>query len=105
MQKRKWIITGILLIALVIIYFVIVNILVSAALVPSFMEKLDSFQRITEECFSQLVQTEDIETNRREALSDTKSWLVTVECQKLSLESEDGFTLIAEEFLPVEESQ
>lgn len=104
MRKRKWMFAGILLAALVILYFVIINILVSAALVPSFMEKLDSFQRITEECFSQLVQTEDIEANRVEALSETKSWLTAVERQKLSMESEDGFTLIAEEFLPAEES-
>ena len=30
-------------------YFILVNTLVSAALVPSFMEKLEAFERITEE--------------------------------------------------------
>ena len=35
---------------LLAIYFILVNVLVSAALVPSFMRRLDAFSRITELC-------------------------------------------------------
>ncbi|MCM1145756.1 MAG: alpha/beta fold hydrolase [Blautia sp.] len=84
----------------VFLYFVLVNFLVSAALVPSFMQKLQSFERITEESYEAQVQTSDIKVNRQLALNGTQTWLESVTCQKLSAKTEDGYTLIAEEFLP-----
>lgn len=79
-------------------YFLLVNFLVSAALVPSFMKRLQAFERITNEGYAAQVQTEDIQENGRAALEGTKEWLKTVQRQKVSIQSEDGFTLVAELF-------
>ena len=97
-------IAGVIILLILILYLVLVNALVSAALVPSFMEKLEAFERITEESYAAQVQTSDIRVNRQVALNETDTWLVMVESQKLSVVSEDGYRLIAEEFLPYEDS-
>ena len=94
----------IILIVLLISYFLLVNFLVSAALVPSFMEKLEAFERITTESYAMQVHTNDIQTNQKKAQNSTKEWLSTVKCQKLTKESTDGYTLVAEEFLTDVES-
>lgn len=80
------------------------NLLVSAALVPSFMEKLEAFQTITEDSMAALVHTDDITSNQQEAYSETSRWLETVDRQTLSAETADGYRLVAEEFHPREES-
>ena len=46
---------------LLAIYFILVNFLVSAALVPSFMQRLEAFSRITDESYAAQVQTSDIQ--------------------------------------------
>lgn len=103
--KKKITISICVIIALfIILYFVLVNFLVSAALVPSFMRKLESFQRITDESYAAQVQTSDIKVNRQLALNATKEWLETAESQKISAATEDGYKLIAEEFFVEEES-
>lgn len=102
-KKRKKIII-IILVCLVAVYFFLVNFLVSAALVPSFMEKLEAFDRITTESYAKQVQTEDIKTTQKQAIDETKEWLNVVKCRKLVKESEDGYALVAEEFFPKEES-
>ncbi len=79
-------------------YFILVNTLVSAALVPSFMEKLEAFERITEESYAAQVQTSDIKNNRTAFQIETREWLETAEIQKLSRKTKDGYTLIAAEF-------
>lgn len=89
---------GIFLCLLLAFYIILVNFLISAALVPSFMEKLEAFERITEESYAAQVQTSDIKGNRQMALNETREWLKTAEHKKLSAETEDGYTLIAEEF-------
>lgn len=104
-RKKKITILICVIIALfIILYFALVNFLVSAALVPSFMRKLESFQRITDESYAAQVQTSDIKVNRQLTLNVTKEWLETVECQKISAITEDGYKLIAEEFFTEEES-
>ena len=79
-------------------YVFLVNFLVSAALVPSFMERLKAFETITEESYAAQVQTSDIEENRQKALRETAAWLETVSRQKVSVQSEDGYKLVAETF-------
>lgn len=104
-RKKKITISICVIIALfIILYFALVNFLVSAALVPSFMRKLESFQRITDESYAAQVQTSDIKVNRQRALNATKEWLETTECQKISATTDDGYKLIAEEFFTEEES-
>lgn len=83
---------------LLAVYFILVNFLVSAALVPSFMQRLNAFSRITDESYAAQVQTADIRENGQAALAGTKEWLKTAKRQKLSIQSEDGFMLVAEMF-------
>lgn len=83
---------------LFVLYVILVNFLVSAALVPSFMERLEAFERITDESYAAMVQTSDIQTNRQTALEKTREWLKTAERQKISIQSDDGYTLVAEIF-------
>lgn len=106
MKKKKKIIIAICIIAalLAVLYGVLVNILVSAALIPSFMERLEAFERITDESYAAQVQTSDIKVNRQLSINETNEWLEKAECQKISVETEDGYTLVAEEFLANEET-
>ena len=98
-KKRKiFIVLLIIILLLAVLYFILVNFLVSAALVPSFMRKLESFQRITDESYAAQVQTSDIQVNRQLALNHTSEWLDMVDSQTISVVSEDGYTLIATEF-------
>ena len=87
------------------LYALLVNFLVSAALVPSFMEKLEAFERVTEESYAAQVQTSDIKGNRQAALNETREWLKGAKHQKLSATTEDGYHLAAEKFPAAEESQ
>lgn len=105
-RKKKKIIISIcvMTLLLVILYFALVNFLVSAALVPSFMRKLESFKRITDESYEAQVQTSDIKVNRQMALNATDDWLKTVKGQKISTMTEDGYQLIAEEFFTEDDS-
>ena len=85
-KRKKFIITvsvagGIIL----LLYFFLINFLVSAALVPSFMEKLKAFERITEDSYAAQVQTSDIQVNRQLALNETNAWLETVESRLISV--------------------
>lgn len=98
-KKRKvFIILLIIIFLLAVLYFILVNFLVSAALVPSFMRKLESFERITDESYAAQVQTSDIQVTRQLALNHTDEWLETVDSRKISTISTDGYTLVAMEF-------
>lgn len=104
-RKRKvFIIVLIIIFLIAVLYFILVNFLVSAALVPSFMRKLESFQRITDESYAAQVQTSDIQVNRQLALNHTDEWLESVDSRKISAVSEDGYTLIATEFYGQEDT-
>ena len=98
-RKRVIIIAGILIILILVLYFILVNFLVSAALVPSFMEKLQAFERITDESYAAQVQTSDIKVNRQIMLNEMNLWLETVKSQLIFVTSADGYNLVANEFL------
>ncbi|MDE6884127.1 MAG: alpha/beta hydrolase [Lachnospiraceae bacterium] len=102
--KKILIVTGTTALLFMVLYFILVYFLVSAALVPSFMEKLQSFERITEESYAAQVQTSDIQVNRQLVLNETNRWLENVGSQTLSAVSTDGYRLVAKEFLSLEES-
>lgn len=99
MRKKIIMITCVILFMVVVLYIILVNFLVSAALVPSFMENLEVFGRITEESYAAQVQTSDIQVNRQIALNETSAWLETVESRILSIISGDGYRLVANEFI------
>lgn len=103
-KKKNGIRVCLVALFLFILYSILVNILVSAALVPSFMRKLEAFERITDESYAAQVQTSDIKVNRQLILNETAEWLEDAACQKLLVKTEDGYTLDAEEFFTDEES-
>lgn len=103
-KKRVKITFCVIAVLVVALYFILVNFLVSAALVPSFMQKLEAFERITEESYAAQVQTSDIKVNRQMTLNATEEWLQTAESRKISARTEDGYLLIAEEFPTKEDS-
>ena len=103
-KKKVIIVICCVILVFLILYFALVNFLVSAALVPSFMEKLEAFERITDESYAAQVQTSDIKVNRQISLNETKEWLEKAECRKLSTRTKDGYTLVAEEFFAEEDS-
>lgn len=106
MRRRKRILITIIFVILfiLILYVMLVNFLVSAALVPSFMKKLEAFERITDESYAAQVQTSDIKVNRQLCLNETKEWLEHAECRKLSAKTQDGYILAAEEFMTAEDN-
>ena len=103
-RKRFWIIFGCVFAFLLILYIVAANILVSAALVPSFMEKLDKFEEVTEQSYAEQVQTDDIKEHRKEALTETQKWVKETPQRTLTHMTSDGYKLIANEFLREDDS-
>lgn len=93
-EKRRKICIVVLL-AATALYIVLVNVLVSAALVPSFMRKLTAFEKITEKSYSEQVQTTDIQDNHAVAVSEADGWIRNSEVNKWSIVSEDGYRLAA----------
>jgi fermentation-respiration switch protein FrsA (DUF1100 family) len=93
-KKRTKVIIG-AFIALVVIYTVIGNFIVSAALVPDFMRKLEAFERVTEQGYSEMVKTDDITENALAAREETKAFLEKSEGFKVKTSSDDGYELIA----------
>ena len=86
------------LIALFAVYTVFVYFLVSACLVPSFMDRLHAFEDITRKCYSEQVQTQELKENRAQLLTQTQEWLETLGRRKIQTETQDGYLLVAEEF-------
>ncbi|MBO5068830.1 MAG: alpha/beta hydrolase [Roseburia sp.] len=89
---------------LFILYWVICYFLVSLALVPSFMEKTEVFETVTDVSVEALVQTSDIKNNRSSSLNETKEWLKAAERETLSIYTTDGYKLIGVIFSPEEET-
>ncbi len=80
------------------VYAVFVYFLVSACLVPSFMDKLNAFEDITRKCYSEQVQTADIKENRTKLLSGTEEWLEETARVKIQARTADGYLLTAVQF-------
>ena len=96
--KRRLRIVIAALLILTVLYLAAANFLVSAALVPATMEKLEAFESITQESVEALVHTDDIEANRQAALDETAQWLESVSSERLTAVSEDGYELVAKVF-------
>ena len=103
-KKKLCRILFLLLLILFILYWTICYFAVSLALVPSFMEKTDAFEEVTEVSMEALVQTSDIQNNHAAALQETKEWLQTASYKKLTATTEDNYRLIATSFSPEAES-
>lgn len=97
MRKRMRAVAAVLA-ALFAAYTVFVYFLVSACLVPSFMDRLNAFEDITEKCYSEQVQSEQLQGNRSMLLSETAEWMETVKRNKIYTDTPDGYRLTAVEF-------
>lgn len=104
---KKKIVTGIAIAAIVllVLYTVFIYFLVSACLVPSFMEQLDAFEEITEKGYSEQIHTSDISENHKAAIAATKVWLETVQGQTIRQRTPEGYELVATEFFAKEDSR
>ncbi len=80
---------------LFVLYNVGVNMLISVALVPDFMRKLEAFDRVTEQSYSEMVQTDDISVNTQAARNEAKAFLEKADGFKVKCTSDDGYELIA----------
>lgn len=101
-RKKRWKrLLAVFLLLLLLAYIGGANFLVNAALVPSTMEKLDAFSRITEDSVEALVHTDDIEQQNEKAWEETREWAQSAHGQKLTKVTEDGYELVAQEvYLP-----
>lgn len=97
-RKKRIRAVGVCLAVLFSVYTVFVYFLVSACLVPSFMDRLNAFEDITRKCYSEQVQTEEIRENRTKLLTETQEWLETASRRKIQAETAEGYRLVAEEF-------
>ncbi|MCM1266585.1 MAG: lysophospholipase [Bacteroidales bacterium] len=97
-MRKKIRIASAVLAALLTVYTVFVYFLVSACLVPSFMDRLTAFEEITKKCYSEQVQTVQLQDNQSRLLSETAKWLKTVKREKIYAETPDGYRLAAEVF-------
>ena len=108
-KKYKWAIavSGILL-SVCVLLIIASNILVSAALVPSFMERLSAFEKITDESYAALVHTDDIAQNQLQSEKDIAVWMEEVQAKeltkKLTTYSSDGYKLVARVYYQEQES-
>ena len=90
------------LLLLFLLYWAVCYFLVSLAFVPSFMEKTEVFNTVTEVSIEALVQTEDVKDNRTALLTETSEWLKTAESESVSVTTEDGYLLKGVVFAPKE---
>ena len=91
-KKRFRIILAVIAVVFAL-YWLLVNLLVSAALVPSFMRRLESFERITKKSYAEQVYTADLTSNSSVIWNLTNSWVRLAEKEKCEIVSEDGFSL------------
>ncbi len=94
----------VLLILLFVLYNAAVNVIISAALVPDFMRKLDQFEKATEQGYAQQVHTDQLTENTKQARLEAQELVDTVPMLKLQAESADGYRLIAAVFRQEEPS-
>lgn len=105
MLKKNWLKKSVIfLLITVALIFVISYILIDVALIPSKMEKLQLFEDITEESMEALVQTNDIQQNKKNSMAVTKEWLSSVPTKKVSVVTDDGYQLIGRFFLQQKEA-
>lgn len=88
-------IRNLIIIALVLfaLYWAAVWFLVSAVLVPSFMEKLDAFDRIVEQSYAEQVQETTLMQNSSALYSIGKAWGRRKDVEEVEILSEDGYRL------------
>ena len=88
----------IVFLVLSIFYWTAVNVLVSAVLVPSFMERLESFERIARQSYAEQIQESDLQKNAAAMRVIGKSWAQNTDTEEVEIISDDGYRLIGAVF-------
>lgn len=107
-HKKRIISISLIIVGLLLAVFIVLcNFLVSACLVPSFMEKLDAFEEVTEQSYGAQIKTNAISENHKAMWADTNEWLKKVKedqsFKKYAIYTDDGYKLVGIEFLPENE--
>ena len=97
-RKRIWKRLLAAALTMTVLYIAAVNVLVSAVLVPSFMEKLPSFERITRKSYAEQVQETELQQNTQSLSAIGRGWSARENPQILHIRSEDGYRLAAAYF-------
>lgn len=79
-------------------YIILINFLVSAALIPSFMKRLQIFEDITRRCYGEQIQSDDIKQHLQNGEKTYESWLEQAVIKKITRKTKDGYTLTAAVF-------
>ena len=95
MKKKGHLLRNCIIVILIlsVIYWTGINLLVSAVLVPSFMEKLDSFDRIVEQSYAEQVQESSLQQNANAMYVIGDSWSKRAAKERVEVLSEDGYRL------------
>ena len=76
-----------------VLYWTVVNFLVSAVLVPSFMEKLDAFERISAQSYAEQVSETELVCNSTAMAVIGEVWGRQPGIERVEILSEDGYRL------------
>ena len=90
----------IIFLILAILYWTAVNVLVSAVLVPSFMEKLEAFESISEQSYAEQVQASELQQNASAMNLIGRTWAQNADREEVEVISEDGYRLKGVIFRP-----
>ncbi len=82
------------------VYIVFINLLVSAVLVPSFMNRLDKIREITDKIITEQIHTGDLQSNRTALWTISSSWAEEADSETLTVYSGDGLKLTGRFFPP-----
>ena len=88
----------------IILYMGLIWFLVSAAFIPSFMQKLTIFEKISEKCYGEQVQSDDIKKHIENGANEYKAWRSQVKMVPMTETTDDGYKLIATLFPGREDS-
>lgn len=83
----------IVIVIFMVIYWTGINILVSAVLVPSFMERLNAFDRIVEQSYAEQVQETTLQSNAVSMNVVGQTWAKSADHEEAEILSEDGYRL------------
>ena len=99
--SKKLTTVSVVLLLLAGLYVLFVNLLVSAVLVPSFMNRLDKIREITEKVITEQVHTTDLQNNRSALWTISSSWSEETASETWTVYSDDALKLTAR-FFPAE---
>ena len=106
MKRKSLRIITIAIIAFLAFYIILVNALLSAALKPSFMNNLDwVVNDITQKNAALMVKSDSLTETRNSMIEERDAWLEENEGTNVYINSNDGYKLVARQFLTNQHSE